>query len=79
MPQPLIFQFICMQLCKNSNCFLKVHSKQLNQYYCNFIIFYHNKNVLKNGLGCGLGRGLSRGLSRVDLQKKELRVNLFLL
>ena len=75
MPQPLIFQFICMQLCKNHNCFLKIHSKQLNQYCCNFIIFYHNKNVLKNGLGCGLGRGLSC----VDLQKKESRVNLFLL
>ena len=71
MPQPLIFQFICMQLCKNHNSFLKFHSKQLNQYYCNFIIFYHNKNVLKNGLG--------RGLSCVDLQKKESRVNLFLL
>ena len=32
-----------MQLCKGLNCFLKTHNKQLNQYYCNFIVLYPKK------------------------------------
>ena len=36
--QPFIFQFICMQLCKYLNCFLKAHNKQLNQYCLNYFV-----------------------------------------
>ena len=43
MPQPFIFQFICIQLCKTLNCFFKTYNKQLNQYCHNFIIFLHKK------------------------------------
>ena len=53
--QLFIFQFICMQLCKCLNYFLKAHNKQLNQYCLNFIIFLTKKKVLKNGLSHRLG------------------------
>ena len=56
-----------MQLCKDLNCFLKSHNKQLNQYCCNFIVLYPKKKVFKYGSGYGL----YCGLGRVGLQKKE--------
>ena len=49
--QPFIFQFICMQLYKCLNWFLKTHNKQLNQYCLYFILFFYQKKVLKNSLG----------------------------
>ena len=49
--QLFIFQFICMQLYKCLNCFLKTHNKQLNQYCLYFILFFYQKKVLKNSLG----------------------------
>ena len=77
--QSFIFQFICMQLCKCLNCFLKTHNKQLNQYCLNssfFFFFTKKKKGFKNGLGhesdCGSGW--------VDLQKTQAKsqVNPFL-
>ena len=54
-----------MQLCKCLNCFLKAHSKQLNQYCLNFIIIFY-QFFFKNGLG--------HGSDWVDLQKNTVRV-----
>ena len=76
MSQPFIFQFICIQLCKSLNCFLKTHNKQLNQYCLNFIIIL-KKKIFKKWFGFGSGHGSGR----VDLQKARVEswVNPFLL
>ena len=68
--QPFIFQFICMQLCKCLNYFLKAHNKQLNQYCLNFIIFLTKKKVLKNGSSHRLGWVGPQKKGWVGLQKK---------
>ena len=71
--QPFIFQLICMQLCKCINCFLKAHSKQLNQYCLNFIIIFYQFFFLK----------MVWVMGRIGLTCKKIRfesrVNLFLL
>ena len=51
--QLFIFQFICMQLYKCLNCFLKTHNKQLNQYCLNFIFFNTKKKSFKKWFGSG--------------------------
>ena len=65
-----------MQLCKCLNCFLKIHKKQLNQYYPFFYFFFLPK---KKGFKKWLGSGCRS--SQVDPQKTQVRsqVNPFLL